>query len=120
MPVWHASGVASASDSEPAAAPTTLLGGRVLTVPNLLSLARLAGVPLFVWLLLGPHADGYAVLVLALSGITDWLDGKLARWLDQSSRLGELLDPTVDRLYILATLATFLIRGIVPWWVVAL
>ncbi|MBO0875216.1 MAG: CDP-alcohol phosphatidyltransferase family protein, partial [Pseudonocardia sp.] len=42
------------------------------------------------------------------------------RWLDQSSRLGELLDPTVDRLYILATLATFLIRGIVPWWVVAL
>lgn len=120
MPVWHASGVASASDSEPAAAPTTLLGGRVLTVPNVLSVARLAGVPLFVWLLLGPHADGYAVLVLALSGITDWLDGKLARWLDQSSRLGELLDPTVDRLYILATLATFLIRGIVPWWVVAL
>nr|WP_037062642.1 CDP-alcohol phosphatidyltransferase family protein [Pseudonocardia acaciae] len=94
--------------------------GRVATVPNLLSLLRLAGVPLFVWLLLGPHADGYAVLVLALSGITDWLDGKLARWLDQSSRLGELLDPAVDRLYILATLATFLIRDIVPWWVVAL
>jgi cardiolipin synthase (CMP-forming) len=120
LSVWHASGVATASDSEPAAAPTTVLGGRVLTVPNLLSVIRLAGVPLFVWLLLGPHADGYAVLVLALSGITDWLDGKLARWLDQSSRLGELLDPTVDRLYILATLATFLIRGIVPWWVVAL
>lgn len=108
------------AESEPVAASTTVRGGRVLTVPNLLSLVRLAGVPLFVWLLLGPHADGYAVLVLALSGITDWLDGKLARWLDQSSRLGELLDPTVDRLYILATLATFLIRGIVPWWVVAL
>lgn len=105
---------------QPASARTSLLGGRVLTVPNLLSLVRLAGVPLFVWLVLGPHADGYAVLVLALSGITDWLDGKLARWLNQSSRLGELLDPTVDRLYILATLATFLIRGIVPWWVVVL
>jgi cardiolipin synthase (CMP-forming) len=94
-------------------------GERVLTVPNLLSVLRLAGVPLFVWLLLGPHADGYAVLVLALSGVTDWLDGKTARWLDQYSKLGELLDPAADRLYILAALAAFLIRGIVPWWVVA-
>src|SRR3712207_2488854 len=72
---------------------------RLLTVPNVLSLLRLAGVPLFVGLLLGPQHDLLAVLVLALSGLTDWLDGKLARWLDQSSRLGELLDPAVDRLY---------------------
>ena len=93
--------------------------GRVLTVPNLLSLLRLAGVPLFLWLLLGPHADGYAVLVLMVAGFTDWLDGKAARWLNQYSRLGELLDPAADRLYILATLLAFLIRGIVPWWVVA-
>lgn len=92
---------------------------RVLTVPNVLSMARLAGVPLFVWLMLGPHADGWAVVVLMASGITDWLDGKTARWLDQYSRLGELLDPVADRLYILATLGTFLIREIVPWWVVA-
>lgn len=92
---------------------------RVLTLPNVLSVLRLAGVPLFVWLLLGPHADGYAVLVLALSGFTDWLDGKTARWLGQYSRLGELLDPAADRLYILATLAAFLLRGIVAWWVVA-
>ncbi|MGQ0775789.1 MAG: CDP-alcohol phosphatidyltransferase family protein [Pseudonocardiales bacterium] len=95
-----------------------LAADRILTVPNVLSLLRLAGVPLFLWLLLGPQYDLLAVLVLALSGLTDWLDGKLARWLDQSSRLGELLDPAVDRLYTLSTLLAFGIREIVPWWVV--
>jgi cardiolipin synthase len=92
---------------------------RVLTVPNALSVLRLAGVPLFLWLLLGPHEDGWAVVVLAVGGFTDWLDGKLARWLDQSSRLGALLDPAVDRLYILSTLLAFGIREVVPWWVIA-
>ncbi|MGH4025814.1 MAG: CDP-alcohol phosphatidyltransferase family protein [Pseudonocardiaceae bacterium] len=92
---------------------------RWLTVPNVLSLARLAGVPLFLWLLLGPQYDLLAVLVLALSGLTDWLDGKIARWLDQSSRLGELLDPAVDRLYTLSTLVAFGLREILPWWVIA-
>ena len=121
--MWHASLVVPpASERDGAAAhtpPREFRLSELCTVPNVLSLLRLAGVPLFLWLLLGPHADGYAVLVLALAGITDWLDGKAARWLNQHSRLGELLDPTVDRLYILATLAAFLIRGIVPWWVVA-
>ena len=79
-------------------------GARVLTVPNVLSLLRLAGVPLFLYLLLGPRADGWAILVLAVGGVTDWLDGKLARLLNQQSRLGALLDPAVDRLYILAAL----------------
>ncbi len=92
---------------------------RVLTIPNALSLLRLAGVPLFLWLLLGPQADGWAVVVLAVGGFTDWLDGKLARLLDQSSRLGALLDPAVDRLYILAALVALGIRDIVPWWAVA-
>jgi cardiolipin synthase (CMP-forming) len=92
---------------------------RLLTVPNVLSLLRLAGVPLFLWLLLGPHYDLLAMLVLALSGLTDWLDGKLARLLNQSSRLGALLDPAVDRLYTLSTLLAFGLRGILPWWVVA-
>lgn len=92
---------------------------RVLTVPNALSVLRLAGVPLFLWLLLGPEQDGWAIVVLAVSGFTDWLDGKLARWLDQSSRLGALLDPAADRLYVLATLLAFGIRDIVPWWVIA-
>jgi cardiolipin synthase (CMP-forming) len=92
--------------------------GRVLTVPNLLSLLRLAGVPLFLWLLLGPRADGWALLVLAVGGFTDWLDGKLARLLGQYSTLGALLDPAVDRLYILAALVALAVREVVPWWAV--
>jgi cardiolipin synthase len=54
------------------------------------------------------------------SGFTDWLDGKLARWLNQGSRLGALLDPAADRLYIVATLVALAIRDVVPVWVVAL
>jgi cardiolipin synthase len=96
------------------------LGDRVLTLPNLLSLLRLLGVPLFLWLLLGPHADGWAIVVLAVSGVTDWADGKLARALGQSSKLGALLDPAADRLYIVATLVAFVLRDVVPLWVVAL
>ena len=92
---------------------------RVLTVPNLLSLLRLAGVPLFLWLLLGPRADGWALVALMVGGFTDWLDGKLARLLDQYSALGALLDPAVDRLYILAALVALGVRGVVPWWAVA-
>jgi cardiolipin synthase len=94
------------------------LGDRVLTLPNLLSLLRLLGVPLFLWLLLGPHADGWAIVVLALSGVTDWADGKLARALGQSSKLGALLDPAADRLYIVATLVAFVLRDVIPLWVV--
>jgi len=92
---------------------------RLLTIPNALSLLRLAGVPLFLYLLLGPRADGWAILVLAVGGFTDWLDGKLARLLDQQSRLGAMLDPAVDRLYILAVLIALGVREVVPWWVVA-
>jgi len=103
----------SASAGDLAAPPD-----RMLTLPNILSVLRLAGVPLFLWLLLGPRADLAAFAVLVVSGITDWLDGKLARWLGQSSRFGALLDPAVDRLYIFATLIAFGLREIVPWWVI--
>jgi cardiolipin synthase (CMP-forming) len=92
-------------------------GDRILTIPNALSIIRLAGVPLFLWLLLGPKADEWALVVLVASGVTDWLDGKLARWLNQTSRFGALLDPAADRLYTLATIVAFVIRDIVPWWV---
>jgi cardiolipin synthase len=92
----------------------------VLTLPNVLSFIRLAGVPLFLWLLLETHSDVWAVVVLAIGGFTDWLDGQLARRLHQRSRLGQVLDPAADRLYILATLIGLLLRGIVPWWWVAL
>jgi CDP-diacylglycerol--glycerol-3-phosphate 3-phosphatidyltransferase len=96
------------------------LPDRVWTWPNALSALRLLGVPLFLWLLLGPEADGWAVVVLMVSGFTDWLDGKLARWLDQGSRLGALLDPAADRLYIVCTLVALALRDIVPVWIVAL
>ncbi|HEX7354814.1 MAG TPA: CDP-alcohol phosphatidyltransferase family protein [Mycobacteriales bacterium] len=92
---------------------------RILTVPNALSSLRLLGVPLFLWLVLGPRADGWALLVLAVSGITDYLDGFLARRLGQTSKLGTLLDPAADRLYILSTLAALLARAVIPVWLVA-
>ena len=105
--------------ASPLLAGREALSDRVWTVPNALSLLRLLGVPLFLWLLLGPEADGWAVGILMVSGFTDWLDGKLARWLDQSSKLGALLDPAADRLYIVSTLVALALRGIVPVWMVA-
>ena len=93
---------------------------RVWTLPNVLSFLRLAGAPLVLWLILGPQADGLAVLVLALGGITDWLDGYLARAWHQTSRLGQMLDPIADRLYILAVLIGLALREIVPWWLVVI
>jgi cardiolipin synthase len=100
--------------------PSTDSYDRLFTVPNLLSVLRLLGVPLFLWLLLGPHADVAALVVLALSGFSDWADGVLARRLNQASRLGELLDPLADRLYILATLIGLTLRNIIPWWLAGL
>jgi cardiolipin synthase len=88
---------------------------RVLTIPNALSAARLVGVPIFLWLVLNEY-DAAAVLVLMVSGFTDWLDGKIARRWNQMSRLGQLLDPAADRLYILATLVGLTVRDVVPLW----
>jgi cardiolipin synthase len=93
---------------------------RVLTVPNALSVSRLVGVPIFLWLVLVPQADGWAFVVLAIAGVTDWLDGALARALNQQSRIGEILDPAADRLYIAATIIGLAIRGIIPWWLVVI
>lgn len=98
--------------SEPAAAGTD----RIWTIPNALSVLRLLGVPLFLWLLLGPHANAWALVVLLLSGFTDWADGVLARRLNQVSALGALLDPLADRLYILATLVGLVLRHVIPLW----
>ena len=94
--------------------------GRIVTVPNAISVARLAGVPVFLWLVLGPQADGWAVALLIVAGLSDWLDGVIARAWNQQSRLGQVLDPAADRLYIAATLIGLAIRGIIPWWLVAL
>lgn len=92
--------------------------GRVLTVPNGLSLARLLLVPVFAYLIV-TRQDGWALMVLAFSGISDFLDGYLARLWHQESRLGALLDPAADRLYILSTLLGLAYRELIPWWLVA-
>ncbi len=78
------------------------------------------GVPVFFWLIVGSHRDGLALAVLIVSSFTDWLDGYLARRLNQHSRLGELLDPAADRLYTLAALIALLVRDLIPLWFVVL
>jgi cardiolipin synthase (CMP-forming) len=93
---------------------------RVLTVPNALSVIRLVLVPVFLYLLLVADATGWAVAVLMFSGASDWADGKIARLYDnQSSRLGELLDPAVDRIYMVVVPVALAVAGVIPWWIVA-
>ncbi|MGO9385856.1 MAG: CDP-alcohol phosphatidyltransferase family protein [Mycobacterium sp.] len=91
---------------------------RVLTVPNALSAIRLVLIPVFAYLLLFAHANGWAVAILMFSGASDWADGKIARVLNQSSRLGVLLDPAVDRLYMVTVPVVLALSGIMPWWFV--
>jgi cardiolipin synthase len=102
------------------AGPDSPASDRILTIPNGLSVLRLLGVPVFLWLVLGPHQDAWAVVLLIASAATDWLDGKIARAFNQQSKLGEALDPAADRLYIAATLIALAVRNIIPWWLVAL
>jgi cardiolipin synthase (CMP-forming) len=95
---------------------------RVMTIPNVISFTRLAGVPVFLWLVLGVRTqagDWWALGLLAAAGLSDWLDGKIARAMHQQSRIGELLDPAADRLYIVCTVVALAIRAIIGWWLVA-
>ncbi len=107
------------ADGRQPSAPDARASDRVLTLPNALSLLRLALVPVFLYLLLVAHSYGWAVAVLTFSGFSDWADGKIARLVsNQSSRLGELLDPAVDRIYMVTIPIAFGIQGVVPWWVI--
>jgi len=99
-------------------APEQQVSDRVLTVPNALSAARLLGVPVFLWAILSER-DGLALVLLFLAGVTDYLDGKIARKYNLVSRVGQLLDPVADRLYIVSTLLGLAWREIIPWWLVA-
>lgn len=94
------------------------VAGSSWTIPNALSALRLLGVPVFFWLIVVPKNDGLALVILVVSSFTDWLDGYLARKLNQFSRLGELLDPVADRLYVVAAIFALLIRDLLPIWVV--
>jgi cardiolipin synthase len=91
---------------------------RVWTAPNVLSFLRLAMVPVFLVLIVRGY-DALALLVLVVSSITDYLDGWIARRFHQVTRLGQLLDPLADRLFIFATLIGLAVREIVPWWFLA-
>lgn len=99
---------------------TAVQTDRILTLPNVLSVVRLLTIPVFVWLVLVAQRDLAGAVVLGLGGLTDYLDGALARRWHQISRLGQLLDPIADRLSTAAVLVVFLLRGITPWWLVAL
>jgi CDP-diacylglycerol--glycerol-3-phosphate 3-phosphatidyltransferase len=94
---------------------------RIWTIPNALSTLRLLGVPVFLYWVLETHQDGRAILLLMAAGATDYLDGKIARKYGQFSRLGQLLDPAADRLYIAATLYALWYRDGLPlWWALVL
>lgn len=97
------------------------MSDRVLTIPNILSVVRLVLVPVFAYLLLVTRDYGPAVAILMFSGASDWADGKIARLVpDQSSRLGELLDPLVDRIYMVVVPVVMALAHIIGWPVVAL
>ena len=92
----------------------------VFTIPNLLTMARALGIPVFLYLVLVREEMGLAILTLVVAGATDYFDGKLARAWNQESRLGELMDPAVDRLYIISVLIAMFATQVVPLWVLAL
>ena len=87
----------------------------VFTVPNLLTVLRFMGVPLFIWLVLAEKEYGFAVLVLAVMAGTDWVDGYVARRFDQASKLGRVMDPLADRLALISVAVTLVIAGVVHW-----
>ncbi len=99
--------------------PEQAVSNRVFTLPNVLSALRLVGVPVFLWAILDER-DGLAIILLAASGLTDYLDGKIARHYGLVSRVGEVLDPVADRLYIVSTLLGLAWREIIPWWLVGI
>jgi cardiolipin synthase len=88
---------------------------RVLTLPNLVSMIRVAMVPLFLWLLFGRDDPTWAGILLAIIGCTDWVDGQLARRLGQVSELGKILDPLADRFAVAAAVVGGWIAAVLPW-----
>lgn len=94
------------------------VSSRIFTIPNCLTLVRLVLVPVFLILIIEGE-DRLALLTLVVSSVTDYLDGVIARRFHQISRLGQLLDPAADRLFIVATLVGLAITEAVPWWIVA-
>lgn len=90
--------------------------GRVVTVPNLVTVARLACLPVFVWLLFGDHRQTAAAILLGVLGATDWVDGFVARRFHQVTTLGKVLDPVADRALMLTGVLSIIVAGAVPLW----
>lgn len=88
----------------------------VFTIPNIITVTRFLGTPLFVWLVLAREEYGWGVFILALMGCTDWIDGFVARKLNQTSRLGRIIDPLADRVALVTVILTLAIAGILPFW----
>jgi cardiolipin synthase len=93
------------------------VSSRILTIPNILSFLRLILVPVFLYLII-TEQDLWALVVLVFSSVSDYLDGVIARRFKQITRLGQLLDPAADRLFIFATFIGLAVRDVVPWWIV--
>ena len=89
---------------------------RILTVPNVITLARLLCIPVFLWLLFGLHEQTAAAILLAVLGATDWVDGYVARRFGQVSTLGKVLDPTADRVLVATAVISIMAYGAVPLW----
>lgn len=90
----------------------------MFNIPNTLTLLRALGVPLFLYLFLVAQLPVASFLVITMGAITDYLDGKIARALNQTSEFGAKFDPAVDRLYIAAVIIAFAIKDYLPWWLV--
>ena len=90
---------------------------RIWTVPNLISIVRLFLVPVFLWLLFGRDNRHGAAWLLAVLGITDWVDGFVARRFNQGSTLGKIMDPVADRILLGVGVGALLIDRSVPWWI---
>lgn len=86
-----------------------------LTIPNLLSLFRIISIPFIAWLM-SDHEMVTALIVLAISSLSDGLDGILARKLNQVSKIGQILDPLADRLLVFCSIIALGVAGIIPWW----
>lgn len=92
----------------------------IVTIPNIITVVRFLGTPLFVWLVLSKQEYGWGVFVLALMGCTDWIDGFVARKLNQTSQLGRIMDPLADRVALVAVTITLVLAKILPLWLLLL
>jgi len=92
----------------------------IVTIPNIITVVRFLGTPLFVWLVLAKQEYGWGVFVLAMMGCTDWIDGFVARKLNQTSKLGRMMDPLADRVALVAVVITMVIAHILPLWLLLL